>query len=251
MVSLSTYIEWMVYSMAKVDKRVKDITGEQFGSLTALRYSHSKSNMAYWEYMCKCGKTHVARANTVTYQTKKKQDPELPSCGCVELARKTKHGYRKAKETHPTYKVYRSMMDRCYNPNSPGYQWYGAVGVTVCDEWKGNPVSFIEWALSSGWMPDLHIDKDILSEEKGIHPHVYSPETCQWVSAKENVGFATNRDNFGKHPNVRLSHAEVAELLETYFSGEVTNQSELARIFGLMSPSSVQRLIHLATKGAD
>ena len=61
--------------MAKVDKRVKDITGEQFGSLTALRYSHSKSNMAYWEYMCKCGKTHVARAYTVTYQNKKKQDP--------------------------------------------------------------------------------------------------------------------------------------------------------------------------------
>ena len=92
-------------------------------------------------------------------QTKKKQDPELPSCGCVELARKTKHGYRKAKDTHPTYKIYRGMMDRCYNPNSKGYQWYGAVGVTVCDEWNNKnkngllifPILYFKYCLNKSY----------------------------------------------------------------------------------------------------
>ena len=236
--------------MTALGKRTKDITGQTFGALTALRFSHVANRQAYWEYRCKCGKVHTARANTIAYQARKRNDCELPSCGCVELARKTKHGFRKAKDTHPAYTVYMGMMDRCYNENSPGYQWYGAVGVTVCDVWKGNPAAFVRWAIESGWETGLHIDKDILCEEKGIHPHIYSPETCQWVTPKVNVGFATNRDNFGKHPNVRLSHEEVAEMLDTYFSGEITDQKELAQMFGLLSSSSVRRLIQLANQGA-
>lgn len=230
--------------------RTKDITGQQFGSLIAQEFSHTHERQAHWKYICKCGNTHVARANTITYQAKKKQDPELPSCGCVELARKTLHGFRKAKDTHPAYKAFRGMLSRCYNPNTPTYQWYGALGVTVCDEWRNSPKAFVEWSIANGWKPGLHIDKDILCKELGISPGIYSPETCQWVTAKVNVGFATNRDNFGSHPNVKLSHEEVAALLEMYFSGEEPNQSELARIFGLASSSSVQRLISIAKRAA-
>lgn len=225
---------------------IKDITNQQFGSLTALEYVESRSNQAYWKYRCICGKEHIARANTVTYTAKNKSDPELPSCGCVELARKTKHGFRKAKTTHPAYKAYRSMMDRCYNPNGSEYNWYGAKGVTVCDEWLNNPKAFVEWSIANGWQPRLHIDKDILCTKLGVSPAIYSPETCQWITAKANVSAATNRDNFGKHPNVRLSHADVAEIERLYFSGEQTNMSALARQFGLRSPSSIQRLIVLA-----
>lgn len=236
--------------MTSLGKRSKDITGQKFGSLTAIRFSHLGQNrLAYWEYHCKCGNVHIARANTVSHQTKTKNDPELPSCGCVELARKTKHGYRKAKDTHPAYKAYRAMLDRCYNPNTYGYQWYGAVGVTVVAVWKNDPKAFVDWAIEAGWKPGLHIDKDILCEEKGISPHIYSPETCQWVTAKVNVGFATNRDNYGKHPNIKLSHYEVAELLDIYFSGECEIQKELAQRYAV-TPSTVMRLIDLAKKGA-
>ena len=226
--------------------QIKDITNQQFGSLTAQKYLYTKNGMAFWQYRCKCGKLHTARANTVTYSARTKNDPELPSCGCVELARKTRHGFRKAKATHPAYKVYRGMLDRCYNANSPLYSWYGATGVTVCDLWKNDPAAFVTWAITHGWSKGLHLDKDILSKQHGIFPPVYSPETCQWVPAKVNVGAATNRDNYGKHPNVRLSHEMVAEIERLYFSGEETNQSALARRFGLKSPSSVQRLIAIA-----
>lgn len=233
---------------AMTGKRIKDITGQQFGSLIAVELSHIGANrLAYWKYLCKCGNPHIARANTVSHQAKMKQDPELPSCGCVELARKTVHGFRKAKDTHPAYKAYRGMMNRCYNPNTPGYQWYGSLGVTVCDEWKGNPAAFVDWAIQHGWAPGLHIDKDILCKSLGIFPHVYSPKTCQWVTPKENVGFATNRDNYGKHPNVKLSHEEVATILGKYFM-ENTPQTELAEMFGV-TPSTVNRLVRMA-KGA-
>lgn len=227
--------------------RYKDITGMTFGSLTAVRLSHiNKARLAFWLFSCKCGKEHIARASTVAYEAKKRNDPELPSCGCVELSRKTKHGYRKASDTHPLYHLHRGILNRCYNANCPQYIWYGEKGVIVCAEWVNDPAAFIEWGMQNGWQPGMHIDKDILCEQLNIHPHVYSPETCQFVSPKVNVGFATNRANYGKHPNVRLSQESVNELLTKYFSGEETNQSELARQYGLKSPKSVSRLIKLA-----
>lgn len=229
-------------------KRIKDITGQTFGSLTAIRFVEVKNRMAYWEYQCTCGKLHVARANTVTHQFTRKNDPELPSCGCVELARKTKHGYRKAKDTHPAYKAFRGMVNRCNNPNVPEYKWYGAVGVTVCDEWIKNPQAFVEWAISNGFQQGLHIDKDILCDKLNIHPHVYSPQTCQWVTAKVNVGYATNRNNFGKHPNVRLSHSQVAEIVHKYFVNGAFVQ-DLAIEYGV-SASGIYPLIRAAKRAA-
>ena len=229
-----------------MDSRIKDISGNRFGSLIAVEYSHSSNGMAYWNYSCDCGKTHTTRANTVTYQAKKNPNTEHPSCGCKELLGKTKHGFRTVKNTHPAYRAYRSMMSRCYNPEVPGYMWYGAKGIVVCEEWKDNPEKFVKWAISNGWKKNLHIDKDILCTEQGVSPHIYSPETCQWVTAKRNVAFACDRDTYGKHPNVKLSHDDVAEIERLYFSGEVTNQSELARMFGLLSPSSIGRLIRIA-----
>lgn len=229
--------------------RVIDLTGQTFGSLIALNLSHiGRNNTAYWLYQCRCGKQHIARGNTIKHQAKK-GDLELPSCGCIELKRKTKHGFRKVLNTHRAYAAYVGMMQRCYDPNNEGYGWYGAIGVTVCSEWKNNPEAFVDWSISHGWEKGLHIDKDILCKQLGISPHVYSPATCQWVSAKVNVGFATNRDNFGKHPNVKLSHAEVAEILHLYFSSQVTSQSELARMFNV-TPSSIARLIRLSRERA-
>lgn len=226
----------------ELGKRSKDLTGQTFGSLTAIKPTKQVRTSYYWQFLCRCGNLHEARGNTVTYIAKK-GDKLLPSCGCEELKRKTKHGYRKATNTHPTYRTYRGMLDRCYNPKSTSYQWYGALGVTVCEEWLENPKAFIEWSLENGWEKYLHIDKDILCKEKGINPPIYSPDTCKWVTAKKNVGFATNRTNYGSHPNVRLSQSEVDEILERYNQEDIS-QSELGRQYGVTS-SSISRLVRL------
>ena len=224
--------------------RIKDITGIKFGSLTAIKVAYVKNRAAYWEYSCVCGKTHIARANNVAHRATSQNDPELPSCGCIEVARKTKHGFRKANNRHPAYSAYRNMMDRCYSPNDKAYKWYGAVGVTVADCWKDNPEAFVKWSLENGWDKDLHIDKDIKCKAKGIYPHIYSPDTCTWTTAKINIAESANRTNYGKRPNIKLSQEEVDEILHLYSSGEVTNQSELARMYGL-SQSSIRRLLQL------
>lgn len=205
---------------------MNNITGIKFGSLTAIRYSHSGENyQSFWEYKCDCGKTHIARANTIKYITKKAQannDLEVPSCGCIELARKTKHGYRKLKNTHPIYAAYRSIMDRCYNPNVPNYRKYGGAGITICDEWLNNPVAFIEWSLENGWKRGLTIDKDILCNKLKISPKIYSPDTCLWITKEENSRHITNkciRENYSTHRSLKWTYPEVFEMYRQFSKG--------------------------------
>lgn len=228
----------------KLPKRAKDITGFTFGSLTAVKpiEQDSKGNI-YWEYKCVCGNTHIARSNVVTYHTKKSKSSDFPSCGCKQVESVTKHGLRKVHDTHPLYKIYKGIKERCYCETSPSYRWYGAQGVTMCKEWLEDVTTFVEWGLANGWKEGLHIDKDILCTEHGISPHVYSPSTCTWVSPKENVGFSTNRANHGKHPNVKLSQGDVNTILSLYYSKQ-HNGVELAAMYNV-DPSSIYRLIRL------
>lgn len=90
----------------------------------------------------------------------------------------------------PYYKLYnqwRMMKRRCYDPRTKGYNNYGAIGVTVCDEWLNSYSTFKAWALANNWHSgDLQLDKDELCELKGISPKVYSQTTCLWKTKKEN-----------------------------------------------------------------
>jgi hypothetical protein len=59
------------------------------------------------------------------------------------------------------------------------YKYYGARGITVCDEWI-KPEPFLEWALANGYRDDLQIDR--------IDPDGnYEPTNCRWVTPKENA----------------------------------------------------------------
>lgn len=226
-------------------KHTKNLTDKKFGSLLAIKpqFKDKITNALYWLFKCDCGKEHIARGNIVTYVAKHSTTKGSPSCGCVELANKTKHGLRTIKNTHPIYRAYQSMINRCYNPNHSEYKWYGAKGISVCNEWKSNMLAFYTWSIANNWKKGLHIEKDILSKKLGIHPPIYSPKTCQWTTAKRNVGFSTNRKNYGKHPNIKLSEQQANEIIHLYSNNIETNMSKLARDFGIRSPSSIRKLL--------
>ena len=56
-------------------RNIKDITGMQFGYLTAVKFSHRKNSKTYWEFKCRCG-------NTVIRRIDKLKKHKTPSCGC-------------------------------------------------------------------------------------------------------------------------------------------------------------------------
>lgn len=103
---------------------------------------------------------------------------------------KIKHGLCE----HPLYKVWVKMKSRCYYKKSECYQNYGGRGVSICDEWLHNPKAFVEWGLSNGWERGLQLDKDIIPKKAGMEGLLYSPNTCCFVTRKQNnLAKRTNR----------------------------------------------------------
>ena len=113
---------------------------------------------------------------------------------------KIKHGFRKVKKTHPLYKKWISMKQRCYDPNVSGFKYYGDRGIKVCSEWIHNPVAFIKWALRNGYKKNLHIDR--INNDSD-----YSPENCRFVTNTENARNKTNN---------KMTLAKVKEIRAKY-----------------------------------
>ncbi len=104
------------------------------------------------------------------------------------------------------YNMWESMLTRCYDKNSPSYNRYGARGVTVCDRWHCfeyflkdvvNLPNYDLWLKYGGKY--YNIDKDFLQNGILTCNKVYSPETCMFLSSRDNI-FLANGD--GKVPYV-------------------------------------------------
>ena len=80
-----------------------------------------------------------------------------------------------------SYSTWRSMLERCYEKKAhekrPTYK-----GVTVCDEWRSFQ-NFAEW-FEANYIESFHIDKDI--SQRSVKNKIYSPNTCKFVSPKDN-----------------------------------------------------------------
>ena len=70
------------------------------------------------------------------------------------------------------------MKSRCYNSKASKYYLYGGKGITVCEEWKNNFMSFYDWAMTNGYKDGLTIDR--IDSDKN-----YCPENCKWATYKE------------------------------------------------------------------
>jgi hypothetical protein len=49
------------------------------------------------------------------------------------------HGDTCGGKRTPEYRAWQAMRDRCHNSMHPRYAYYGARGITVCNEWADYP----------------------------------------------------------------------------------------------------------------
>ena len=149
-----------------------DLTGEKYGRLTAIKsVGKNQYGQELWLFKCECGKETVVRG-TAAKQSRTK------SCGCLgkeaTVQRCTTHGMFGTR----LYNIYFCMLRRCYDEKHKSYSYYGAVGISVCDEWRNNVKSFLDWAMVNDYNDNLSIDRK--DGAKG-----YSPDNCRWATNKE------------------------------------------------------------------
>lgn len=108
-------------------------------------------------------------------------------------------------QSHYLYDRWRDMIRRCYDVSSSGYSTYGAVGCTVCEEWKYFPnfVRDIEAKENADKLKQKHknpndryeIDKDLIKSGNKIYCNEYVSIVPHLVNVEErNLRHNYNKD---------------------------------------------------------
>lgn len=185
--------------------------GDRFGDIIVLNKSYIHGKNRKYECMCiLCGTIDYFFGNNL----KKGNTSRCKSCAGKILSQKilsgeipapggNKTGAINGMSTTPQYNAYKTMVNRCYNPNHIQYKDYGGRGIKVCDRWRYSYLNFYE---DMGPRPDgMSLDRIDVDGD-------YCPENCKWSSTKEQG--RNRRDTiYLTYKNETKPMAEWAEIL--------------------------------------
>jgi hypothetical protein len=143
--------------------------GAQFGRWTVLGTSRPGDRTV----QCRCGCGTEKAVGIDNLRAGRSQ-----SCGCIRremvTARNTTHGQRNTSE----YWTWKTMIQRCTNPNDQNWKNYGGRGITVCERWRN---SFEAFYADMGPRPEgLSIER--INNDAG-----YGPDNCKWATRAEQA----------------------------------------------------------------
>ena len=173
--------------------RGRNLVGQRFGKLTILAYAPKRNKRTRIVCQCDCGKiVTVDQSNVLAGHT--------TACGCANVpatkAANTKHGMNDS----TIYRRWHWMIQRCSNPRSEHWSYYGGRGIKVCERWHSFEAFYADMGNPP---PGTTLDRIDVNGD-------YSPENCRWATRTEQ---ARNRRNTTMltHNGETLPVAEWAE----------------------------------------
>lgn len=129
---------------------------------------------------CDCGGAKTTRLNDL-------RSGVVNSCGCLvrennaELGRASAtHGDAARAKRAPEYRSWHSMIQRCENPNSQGYKYWGGRGISVCERWRNSYATFL---ADVGRRPSPQHSIDRYPNGDGN----YEPGNVRWADKSEQA----------------------------------------------------------------
>jgi hypothetical protein len=173
--------------MLSTAKRTLDISGQKFGRLTAIKFAGVNGHRAaLWQCICDCGREAVVLGASL-------RSGNTSTCGQHSIT------------SHPEHNVWRSMIQRCKNPNAESYPDYGGRGIKVCDEWK----DFEKFFSDMEARPSSKHTLDRINNDGN-----YEEGNCRWVTRYE------------QNNNTRRNR-------KIFFYGDLLTCTQLARKLGI------------------
>jgi len=156
----------------------KDLTGKTFGNLLVIEEVEPRctEKHKYRRWKCKCLKCNnhvIIYGNNLSSG----HTTQCKRCSEKQNLDRTTHGMRHTR----LYKTWVSIKARCLYPSAVSYERYGALGITVCDEWANDFSAFAKWALANGFIEDAKPHTctiDRIDPSKG-----YSPDNCRFTNS--------------------------------------------------------------------
>lgn len=97
--------------------------------------------------------------------------------------------------------VYRSIWNRCMNPNCKSYKRYGAAGITICDRWLGyyGLQNFIDDMGPTPTDEKTPSGRSVWSIDRIDNTKGYSPDNCRWTNYSQQC---YNRKDWSGHRGI-------------------------------------------------
>jgi len=166
-------------------------SGQRLGRLLLVRESdfRSKEGRLQWECICDCGNYCIIRVKHL-------REGSVRSCGCLNsdmtALRNMTHGKSHLRE----YNIWLGMKNRCYKPNTVGYDRYGGRGIKVCSSWLDSFQNFYQ---------DMGPCPKGITLERINNDGNYESANCRWATRKDQA------NNRGKSTVCKNGHIRTKE----------------------------------------
>lgn len=206
------------------DKTVYDesFIGKKKNFLTVIGLTKLENGHKAFICKCDCGKIKQ-------YECTHWNKGIVKSCGCLQKELLSESNRKHGHSGDRLYKVWSSMLNRCYYENKENYRNYGGRGIRVCDEWRYDFSRFYQWAMENGYDYNAEFAKCTLDR---IDPDGnYEPDNCRWVDAK------TQANN--KRPS---SEWKKRKLISWKINGIEKTREEWCKEYGISLPTVLYRI---------